>query len=566
VLIKNDDKYSLPDDFFGKNITVSAIVGKNGSGKSSLLELIYRMVYNISVKMGLLTSSNSNNPTFIPLNAEIYFVANNQFYGLKNDNESVYFYKQEFAGNFKLDAKWDKKIENEDKRLLAEFFYSIVVNYSIHSFTYDNAYDDPYFAKLDRENMLKKYSVPISFNPNRILMGSIDMMSELRKIEQQLIVMLDANLNFIEGYTIRHNEFNFKEDTLNINQTTFDNICNSLLPDLPFDMVKNKIVIFAYRYIVNRTLNTLNSNIDEAKKDVAIKQSLNFIKYAYNKSFAQDMKKDLKTIRWDYLSDSKLPLYQRIEFLPPPFYTSNIVLEKNADSQSVNKSEIKLSEMSSGERQLIFSNAAICYHIVNLIRETNYKHFNIILDEIELCFHPEYQREFVQRLLGYLDRIVPKKDKNKYHFNIILSTHSPFILSDIPNCNIMYLEEGKQKKQKKNTVMPETFSANIHDILRHGFFLEKGFIGDFAQKKIKEILDVIEQKRKNRKNKCITKKEYEKFKDTIDLIGEPLIKTKLMMMIGEVYGNPSDFIQLQKDMWQREIEKLNDRDIQLKNQ
>lgn len=36
------------DDFYGKNIEISVIVGKNGSGKSSLLEIIFRMMNNLS--------------------------------------------------------------------------------------------------------------------------------------------------------------------------------------------------------------------------------------------------------------------------------------------------------------------------------------------------------------------------------------------------------------------------------------------------------------------------------------------------------------------------------------
>lgn len=44
---------SLPDDFFGSNITVQAIVGQNGSGKSSILELMYRAVNNFSFMLEL---------------------------------------------------------------------------------------------------------------------------------------------------------------------------------------------------------------------------------------------------------------------------------------------------------------------------------------------------------------------------------------------------------------------------------------------------------------------------------------------------------------------------------
>ena len=53
---KNPNVKSLPDDFFGKNISISAIVGKNGSGKSSLLDMIYRIINNFSCK----TFENTN--------------------------------------------------------------------------------------------------------------------------------------------------------------------------------------------------------------------------------------------------------------------------------------------------------------------------------------------------------------------------------------------------------------------------------------------------------------------------------------------------------------------------
>jgi predicted ATP-binding protein involved in virulence len=172
-----------------------------------------------------------------------------------------------------------------------------------------------------------------------------------------------------------------------------------------------------------------------------------------------------------------------------------------------------------------------------------YKNFNIVLDEIELCFHPEYQKEFVNKLIGYLSRMTGKEEeKEKYFFNIILATHSPFILSDIPNCNIMYLEEGKQVNDK---IHVEPFGANIHDILKQSFFLENGFIGEFAQRKIDEVITAINAKEINKDN-------YKEYKKIIDLIGEPLIKRKLMMMIGDVYNNIDDRIE----MLEKEIQEL----------
>ena len=43
-----NSEFNIEDNIYGENIFLHAIVGMNGSGKSSLLELIYRMVNNFS--------------------------------------------------------------------------------------------------------------------------------------------------------------------------------------------------------------------------------------------------------------------------------------------------------------------------------------------------------------------------------------------------------------------------------------------------------------------------------------------------------------------------------------
>lgn len=37
-------KCQVPHDFYGPNINIQAVVGQNGSGKSSILELLYRII------------------------------------------------------------------------------------------------------------------------------------------------------------------------------------------------------------------------------------------------------------------------------------------------------------------------------------------------------------------------------------------------------------------------------------------------------------------------------------------------------------------------------------------
>ena len=75
------------------------------------------------------------------------------------------------------------------------------------------------------------------------------------------------------------------------------------------------------------------------------------------------------------------------------------------------------------------------------------------------------------------------------HFNIIVVTHSPFILSDIPQDNVLFLKDGKNDNEVCDF---KTFGANIHDLLRTSFFLENGLVGEFANNKIEELLTLLQ--------------------------------------------------------------------------
>ena len=82
------------------------------------------------------------------------------------------------------------------------------------------------------------------------------------------------------------------------------------------------------------------------------------------------------------------------------------------------------------------------------------------------------------------------------------------------------MKEGKQDNYDINKRNP--FAANVNDILRNSFFLEKGFMGEFTKQKILSLIKFITGKSNNSKEW-----DREGAKHFISLIGEPILKEKL---------------------------------------
>ena len=138
-----------------------------------------------------------------------------------------------------------------------------------------------------------------------------------------------------------------------------------------------------------------------------------------------------------------------------------------------------------------------------------------------------------------------------YHF--IFASHSPFLLSDLPKENVIFLEKDKDGKCKNvtNEIKIETFGANIHTLLSHGFFMKEGLMGEFAKEKIQSIINYYEEikeltkeenKKQRDKEKAIYEKEYKtKFWQIQSIIGDDylkqIIKNHLIEIEKIVLGN-----------------------------
>lgn len=143
----------------------------------------------------------------------------------------------------------------------------------------------------------------------------------------------------------------------------------------------------------------------------------------------------------------------------------------------------------------------------------------ILIDEIDLYMHPKWQRNLVNCLVEDIGKLIGSKNR----VQIIITTHSPIFLSDIPKSNVIFLknEEGTCMVDS-NMKHKDTFGNNVHTLFLDSFFLsEEGTMGTFAEKRINHILHLLRNKERINDNE-------ERILKTINCIGDDLIRNKLL--------------------------------------
>ena len=623
-------------NLYGNNINICALVGKNGSGKSSLLDMLYRIINNFGYLLfrGAIMPG-AEDPIFLKeIYASIRFKYGDKKLELKCEDKCMYLYSNtteliwsdEYNGENIIDVETENYKGNSDTwidsdkeniiNVAKNFFFTIVTNYSIQSLNYEDYEEEgSWIQKLFHKN--DGYSHPIVLNPYRHDYGiNTEIEAELTNYRLSAILLNSTEEKpFLDGYNLNRLEYHFapfkyyrsiyaayrlraineqREDIFLDLKDDYDIIgfindrfleayekkgsCTNLILEglhgLSLNLSQNspasymaacvyivykvlsstKYPDYAQYYkslhrfehcisceVVNQEIKEYINKLTKDKSHIANKlhQTIQFInnydriKESVGLSLnITDSSFNFKT----YLDSNKLPnnISDIIKELPPPFYKVQIFLNRNRSKNDKwsQTDEVLFSKLSSGEKQFAYMMSTYIYHLANLesiqkANQTNpkankrvaYSMINMIFDEMELCFHPEYQRTFVNNLVSYIKRA----ELNKvFSFNIILTTHSPFILSDIPACNILALKDGVPDNSFKNE---RTFAANIYDILGNNFFMEK-FIGEFASDEIDRIIKRLTN------GKVIAEKGKSIIKSKIELIGDDIIRIKLLEKLG----------------------------------
>jgi predicted ATPase len=196
------------------------------------------------------------------------------------------------------------------------------------------------------------------------------------------------------------------------------------------------------------------------------------------------------------------------------------------------------------------------------------KQIYFLIDEPSTGFHPQWQKEYLDKLLSFLEiRFEGKK-------HLIISSHSPFLVSDLQKEDVVALSTNNQS----HAFTDNTFGANIHELLADSFFLNDGFIGDFAKNKIAITLNWLKIKaneinktKKNNKTEFNIDTEIEILKfdskeeelnyhrQIIDLIGEPLVKNKLKTMFIEFVDKDTEYLKYELEKAKAKVLELEKR-------
>ena len=235
--------------------------------------------------------------------------------------------------------------------------------------------------------------------------------------------------------------------------------------------------------------------------------------------------------------------------------------------------EFEWSGLSSGELALIN-----LFGRLNSIKNEVRKNMVLLLDEVDLGLHPERQRKWVKNILPIIGKIMKSQNGS---VRVVVTTHSPIILSDFIKKDIIYLPIDDSTEKSR------TFGQNIYTLFKDSFFLEAPK-GAFSEQVIEDLLNIF---RSSSNEKTIQEsgaykgfiKKYglsgvpddtirEFFDELVDMIGEDIIRNHLKKQIKKArwINESNDSLDYEKeiDELKKQIEELkkkknkNDKDNQ----
>ena len=531
TVTKNTENYI--DNFYDDNIEINAIVGNNGTGKSTLLKRIFRICHseikNIEAEEIILgfELTEFSHPFFIYFDIE------------KRDCKwTEIIYKDNKLCVQRRLEDFDKDVLNEeDHKKQFNVHHCQYITEVLDFEMYDNTkYPTMGMMRSDLSEYPYDNTKMMSFFSYQLKQQSFFLSNSAEKIK--LPFTYPENLKIFSSYvpykvcmTLKNSEDGedtygspMDEDLVNIilNLRNLSNEQNFIaLYHLPNEFEDSILELLLMLF--------LKSVSEEEKKEIS--------NYTYSDEFKciSGIYKKVNNI-FDFMerknSVNIAPYREFLKFLYHPEKKIVINEEKRCLEVPLGSIEGFLNTYPhiAGEKQFLHFSWGLSsgetamldlyskfYQIYQSIKGSEKKDVLLLIDEADAYFHPQWQKNYVRDTLD-----VAKQIFEGFGVQIILATHSPIMLSDIPKQNVLYLkkEENAGTKVVPREERLETFGANIFSLFKDTFFLEGSGIGSFAEENLEELLKRIHDLKE------INEEEIEYIKKRIMMIGDPFIRQK----------------------------------------
>lgn len=265
------------------------------------------------------------------------------------------------------------------------------------------------------------------------------------------------------------------------------------------------------------------------------------------------------------VSLAKYTAYKEIEYGSGSYYEILNLVRKSALEREysfvLKYIDIGGLKLASGERALLnfFSWLYIVpyFKCIDTRLETGLRdNILLLIDEIDLYCHPLWQQKLIYYLIEETRALFSGKK-----VQIVFTTHSPIVLSDMPQNNVIYLTRKNGRCVIDHKMQDtKTFGANIFKLFNDAFFLgERGQTGEFSKNKIRTIIDAVKPYQEQNGNVIypeLSENESERLKAEISLIGEPIIRDKLYEMLYKCRYRNLDTREMKIRIYEEKIKRL----------
>ncbi len=566
----------IPCDFFGNTISsITTIVGENGAGKTSILRFILNNLltetcmhgeYYIALfKVGneyKISHTYFGNIFFVDKNKKEKIIKYNEKASIMDFYDSILYLSNVFDGYKELESDICEeqsftviatmnclinKAFNENNKITAYYKKNKVSN-PIYEYIIDDTLK--YLSNKDFKQIFSKELIGfpngLSFNISYHRFNKInELYGNFIKNDCVKGYILPKQ-NFIEKYN-KYKESLIK-DTIIIDEkkAAFYSACNLLAINYcdylcsTLNEFDKKFAEFFFSTLSTGEKNGIqvlfeavnNKHFNISNNDKWLIKMLNSI--FENDIFYQYNKKQIVIYFDEYLEDNKqLDKLKKIR---------KIIKEKGREKIF----DLSFTHIIKKDKKAMYSSGELLklrtlielYKFSQQVKKRNKPNKNILIlfDEWDLYLHPNLQRRGVAELIEIINKLF-----DGYFVQLIITSNSPYMLSDVPSNCVIAMKSGVSISIEG---LGATYGSNIHTLLKNQFFMDTT-IGEYAKERINNIFTKLKYQEQEKLNE-----EKNRIKNEINIIGEPIVRTKLNEMYYERFPQEckNSFVQYENQI------------------